>query len=91
VSRKGQPVHRRRPQSERGAHAYIFRTKGSSNAEVGTYFAKISRFFENYDVSTRTRGRRLRQCGHFSDRWGGMGSIIRDFVGTSFMESPKLL
>jgi len=45
-------------------------------------------FFEIYVVSARTRREGgLSQCGHYADK--GEGSIFRDFMRTSFMESPQ--
>jgi len=41
--------------------------------------------FEIYDVSTRTRERRLSKCGHFMDGGKG-GSIFRDFLQASFVD-----
>jgi len=47
--------------------------------------AKIIGFFEIYGVPTRTR--RVEPVRTFCGQ-GGKGSILRDFVRTSFMEGP---
>jgi len=44
------------------------------------FVAKNFKFFENYDVPTRTKGRGLKQCGNFSKKDGGQ--FLCDFVGT---------
>jgi len=46
--------------------------------------AKILAFFNIYGASAQTGGGGLSQCGHYVDK----RSILRDFVRTSFMDSP---
>jgi len=42
--------------------------------------------FSKFMVCPHGQGGRVRQCGHFSDK--GEGSIFRDFVWTSIINSP---
>jgi len=57
--------------------------EGSSDADVRSFYAKLQ-FFKIYGVFTRIRGLRVGVIQCDEDR----GSIFRDFVRTSIMDSP---
>jgi len=50
------------------------------------FLVQKRRIFRNLWCVRMDKERRLSQCGHFADN--GEGSIFRDFVRTSFMDSP---
>jgi len=66
-------VHKRRPQSGGGGlySADILQARREGILQMQTFAlfgVKNFGFFEIYGVPGRTRGRRLSQCGHFSDK-----------------------
>jgi len=61
--------------------------RGSADAHFRTFCCKnVVFFFEIYDVSARTKGKGLIQCGHFSDKEERRSIFRRDFVQKSFIE-----
>jgi len=91
-------VHKRCPQSGRGglSSADIFRTRSSSDAGVCTFWCKKLQILEiygvsartglSYGVSARTSMEGVESVRHFTDK-GRRGSIFRDFMRASFMDS----
>jgi len=75
-------VHKRRSHPE-GVCPVQTRRRGSSGANIRTFWCKKLRIFRNlWCVHTDKGG--LSQCRHFSDK--GEGSIFNGLVQTSFMD-----
>jgi len=70
-----------KPQVGGSFSSNILRWRGSSDADVRTFWWKNIGFFEIYGMSARTR--EVEQV-----RTRGEESIFREFVRTSFMDGP---
>jgi len=77
-------VHKRRPQPGGGGFIQCGQGgRGFFRCGRPQFLAqKNSGFFEIYDVTARTRGRGLSQCGHFADK--GRGHFSRFFAGVFY-------